>query len=177
MKQFMIALAMCTVCTFVSGQKQPSSINGFAESEKEKKAILDTREGWRKAFESRSVEGMMQFYVHDIISYDLMAPIQFEGERMWRDNWINFFKYFPKEIKITLEDLTVFQSGDLATIRGLTRLQAATADGRYVDMWTRETNVLRKINGTWLLVHDHVSVPMDFQNGMALTNLKPIEKK
>jgi hypothetical protein len=36
-----------------------------------------------------------------------MAPIQFTGDQMWRDNWINFFQFFPGEINVTLEDLTV----------------------------------------------------------------------
>ncbi|GAA3522785.1 hypothetical protein GCM10022393_41790 [Aquimarina addita] len=156
---------------------EPSSIDEFVESEKEKKIILEKRELWRQTFESKSVDNIMKYYTADILSYDLMAPIQFEGESMWRDNWVNFFNTFEGSIQLTFEDLTVFQSGDLATIRGLTRLQGETATGQNIDMWTRETNVMRKINGEWLIVHDHVSVPMDFVTGKALINLKPIKKK
>jgi ketosteroid isomerase-like protein len=119
----------------------------------------------------------MTYYVSDIVSYDLMAPIQFTGDQMWRDNWINFFQFFPGEINVTLEDLTVFQSGDLAAFRGLTRLQGTTASGKYIDMRSRETNVFRKIGGEWLIVHDHISVPLDFESGMALTDLKPVDHK
>jgi hypothetical protein len=32
---------------------------------------------------------------------------------------------------------------------------------------------LRKIDGNWLIVHDHVSVPIDRQSGKALLNLEP----
>jgi ketosteroid isomerase-like protein len=149
------------------------NINGFVENEQEKKALLAKREQWRQAFVSKNVDEIMTYYVHDIVSYDLMAPIQFSGEQMWRDNWVNFFQFFPGEIKVTLEDLTVFQSGDLAAFRGLTRLQATTAAGKYIDMWSRETNIFRKIDGEWLIVHDHISVPLDFETGMALTGLKP----
>ncbi|MEM1338702.1 MAG: nuclear transport factor 2 family protein [Bacteroidota bacterium] len=159
-----------------SSKSIPSSIDGFVQSQEEKKAILEKREQWRKTFEAKSVEDIMKYYAPDILSYDLMAPIQFEGEAMWRDNWVNFFDTF-NDIELTFEDLTVFQSGDLATIRGLTRLQCSTADGGTIDMWSRETNVMRKINGEWLIVHDHVSVPMDFVTGQALTDLKPIEQK
>lgn len=151
-----------------------SSIDGFAENEAEKQAILTKREKWRRTFEAKSLEGIMEYYAHDILSYDLMPPIQFEGESMWRQNWVNFFDSFH-DIRLTFEDLTVFQSGDLATIRGLTRLQCTTANGGEIDMWSRETNVMRKMNGEWLIVHDHVSVPMDFGTGMALTGLKPVE--
>ena len=154
-----------------------SSIDGFVESEKEKEAVLEKREQWRQTFEAKSVEDIMEYYVPDILSYDLMAPMQFEGAQMWRENWVNFFNSFKGGINLTFKDLTVFQSGDLATIRGLTRLQGVTANGEDLDMWTRETNVMRKINGEWLIVHDHVSVPMDFETGMALTDLKPVDSK
>lgn len=171
-------LIVLVVVTLLSGNllaqtSVPSSIDGFVESKKEKKAILAKREKWRKTFEAKSVDDIMTYYTPDILSYDLMAPIQFEGESMWRDNWVNFFKSF-NDIELTFEDLTVFQSGDLATIRGLTRLKCTTPDGGKIDMWSRETNVMRKINGEWLIVHDHVSVPMDFGTGMALTGLKPM---
>ncbi|RKN83533.1 YybH family protein [Ulvibacterium marinum] len=155
---------------------EPPSIDGFVESDEEKKIILEKREQWRQTFESKSVDDIMEYYASDILSYDLMAPIQFEGESMWRDNWVSFFNTFKGSIQLTFEDLTVFQSGDLATIRGLTRLQGETATGQNIDMWTRETNVMRKINGEWLIVHDHVSVPMDFVTGKALIDLKPIKK-
>ena len=32
---------------------------------------------------------------------------------------------------------------------------------------------LRKMNGHWLIVHDHVSVPTDFESGKAMLDLKP----
>ena len=171
-----MVLLFCGKSMAQSPRPMPSNIDGFVQSQEEKKAILEKREQWRKTFEAKSVEDIMGYYAPDILSYDLMAPIQFEGEAMWRNNWVNFFNTF-NDIELTFEDLTVFQSGDLATIRCLTRLQCSTADGGKIDMWSRETNVIRKINCEWLSVHDHVSVPIDFVTGQALTDLKPIHKK
>ena len=37
--------------------------------------------------------------------------------------------------------------------------------GQQSDMWLRYTGGLRKMNGNWLIVHDHVSVPVDFERG------------
>ena len=39
--------------------------------------------------------------------------------------------------------------------------------------WLRSTTCFRKINGTWLIVHDQVSAPLDFGSGRALLNLAP----
>jgi hypothetical protein len=32
---------------------------------------------------------------------------------------------------------------------------------------------LKKIDGNWLVVHDQISVPLDFESGKALLNLEP----
>jgi hypothetical protein len=31
----------------------------------------------------------------------------------------------------------------------------------------------QKFDGTWRIAHDHVSVPLDLENGRALLNLEP----
>jgi SnoaL-like protein len=46
-------------------------------------------------------------------------------------------------------------------------------NGQPSDMWLRATSGLRKMNGKWLIVHDHVSVPVDFETGKAALGLKP----
>jgi ketosteroid isomerase-like protein len=46
-------------------------------------------------------------------------------------------------------------------------------DGRSHDAWVRFTACFRKFDSNWLIVHDHVSVPVDPPSGKALTNLAP----
>lgn len=155
-------------------------IPDYAEDPEAALAVAARRNAWRETFERQDVEGMMSFYVPEIYSYDLMAApeadglkLAFDGEAIWRRNWMAFFDMFEDDLEVTIENLTVYQSGDIATVRGLTRLQGTMTSGQYVDMWSRETNVLRRVDGAWLVVHDHVSVPMDFATGQALTTLSP----
>ena len=145
--------------------------------------VAAARAAWLEAFASQDLEQMMSFYAEDIYSYDLMAApteaglgMAFDGEYIWRQNWISFFGMFDEDLVITIEDLTVYQQGDLATVYGLTRLEGTIVGGPYVDMWVRETNLLRRVGDRWLVLHDHVSVPFDFATGRALTNLVPISK-
>ena len=39
------------------------------------------------------------------------------------------------------------------------------------DLWVRWTACFRRIDGVWLVVHDHVSVPADLEHGQAVLNL------
>lgn len=165
-----------------AGQTLPFEVivPSYSQDPEVAREVAAQRNAWREMFERQDVDGMMSFYVPDIYTYDLMAApeadglkLAFDGEAIWRQNWVTFFEMFEEDLRVTIEDLTVYQSGDIATVRGLTRLQGTLTSGQYVDMWARETNVLRRINGTWLIVHDHVSVPIDFQTGQALTSLSP----
>ncbi len=143
--------------------------------------VAVARAAWLEAFASQDLDQMMSFYVDDIFSYDLMAAptdagleMAFEGEAIWRQNWVTFFGMFADDLVISIEDLTVYQKGDLATVYGLTRLEGTIEGGPYVDMWVRETNLLQRIDGRWLVLHDHVSVPFDFATGHALIDLGPV---
>jgi ketosteroid isomerase-like protein len=143
--------------------------------------VAAARAAWLEAFEAQDLDRMMSFYVDDIYTYDLMAApteaglaMAFDGAQVWRQNWVSFFGMFAEDLLVSIEDLTVYQKGDLATVYGLTRLEGTLVGGPYIDMWVRETNLLRRVNDRWLVVHDHVSVPFDFATGQALTSLRPL---
>ena len=44
-------------------------------------------------------------------------------------------------------------------------------DGTPIDMTVRVTDVYRKIDGKWLIVQEHVSVPIDFSTGKPVPDL------
>jgi hypothetical protein len=46
-------------------------------------------------------------------------------------------------------------------------------DGNPMDATMRITDVLRKSSGKWLIVHEHVSVPVDLASGKADLSSKP----
>lgn len=103
---------------------------------------------------------------------DIMPPLQFGDRDAYETNGVNFLKQFDGNPTLQVKNLTITCSGDVAFVRALTRMQG-TMQGQPFDSWTRETNGLRKIDGTWLVVHDHVSVPVDFSTGKALLDLEP----
>jgi ketosteroid isomerase-like protein len=61
----------------------------------------------------------------------------------------------------------------VAFIHALERMSGTLKNGQKSDVWVRATSGLRKINGKWLIVHDHISVPADLDTGKAVLDLKP----
>src|SRR5215469_10922827 len=45
--------------------------------------------------------------------------------------------------------------------------------GQKASVWVRATATFRRIDGKWFDVHDHISVPVDFEKGTAALDLAP----
>ncbi len=111
----------------------------------------------------------------DIIAYDLQPPLQFAGKaardadgmKEWLGTW-------DGPVEIEMRDPVVAVDGDLAFAHGLSRMRGAKKEVGPVDFWYRTTLCLRRIAGTWSIVHEHHSVPMKMDgSGLAATDLQP----
>jgi ketosteroid isomerase-like protein len=63
--------------------------------------------------------------------------------------------------------------GNLAYSDSFQHHLAKTKAGGSHDLTVRVTDVYRKSGGKWLIVQEHVSVPMDLQTGKADLQFKP----
>ncbi|GCB51550.1 nuclear transport factor 2 family protein [Streptomyces sp. NL15-2K] len=128
---------------------------------------------WRDAFVSKDVDAIMSFYAPEgFTAFDLMPPFEFGGGEMWRRNWEEFYAAFDGPLSLDVADLLVYAQGELAIARCAVRM-TGTMYGRPMDSWVRTTNCFRLIDGQWLMIHDHVSWPIDFATGKALMDLTP----
>ncbi|MFI7700767.1 nuclear transport factor 2 family protein [Nonomuraea sp. NPDC049480] len=61
----------------------------------------------------------------------------------------------------------------MATGEGLNHVRVVAEDGQASDTWSRGTRVFERSDGTWLMVHQHLSFPLDPATGEARTGLSP----
>ena len=142
-------------------------------SRKEVDAIKAEYQQWRDAFEARDLDAIMAVYTPDVVAYDLIPPLQFDGADAYRKDYSDFLAQFKGPIRVTDPSIHVEQSGDVAFAFGLERLRGTLADGTGVDIWVRFTDGWERRNGRWLVAHEHVSVPVDFATGKARLDLTP----
>lgn len=126
-----------------------------------------------EAVRSQSLEAAMSFYAPDIVSFDFEPPLQHVGAAAKRRNWSGAFSAYERPLDYEVHDLTITVGDDLAYAHSLNRICGSLKNGRSTDVWLRATTGLQKIDGAWLITHDHVSVPIDFEAGTALLDLKP----
>ncbi len=79
----------------------------------------------------------------------------------------------PGPVGYEIADLSITVGEDMAFTHSFNRISATLPTGQQIGTWVRWTACWRKIRGQWLLVHDHVSVPVDVQTGKAVLDLKP----
>lgn len=120
--------------------------------------IRESIEGWASALRAKDVEGLMAHYAPGVLSFDLAPPLQHEGD-VYRQGFEEWFRTFRGGIGLEIRDLSITVGDDLAFSHSLNRISGARTTGEDTDVWVRATLCFRNTGGSWLVAHEHVSVP------------------
>jgi ketosteroid isomerase-like protein len=121
----------------------------------------------------RDLEVVRSIYATDVVSFDVEPPLQHVGIEAKLGNWAKVFTFF-QDVNYEVRDLAVTAGDDVAFGHGFGRLSGTPKDGAATSgMWVRGTFCFRKLDRSWLIVHDQASVPFDVASGMGVTNLEP----
>ncbi|NUT91314.1 MAG: SnoaL-like domain-containing protein [Saccharothrix sp.] len=135
--------------------------------------IRDRVDGIARAIREKDLEGLRRLYAEDVVSFDIDPPLQHVGVEAKLKNWVGVFTFFA-EPDYEVRDLTVVAGDEIAYGHFFGRLSGTLANGTATPgMWVRGTLCFRKIEGTWLITHDQVSVPLDIASGLGVTDLEP----
>lgn len=141
-----------------------------APSDKAQIAALEKRLG--AAISAKDVNKVMSFYVRKGLHvFDVTVPREFVGADAYRKDWEELFKMYPGKLNFTEQDLVIETDGNLAYSRSIQTLESPGAV--LPKMTVRVTDIYRKIDGRWLIAHEHVSAPVDFETGKADLLSKP----
>jgi ketosteroid isomerase-like protein len=126
-----------------------------------------------ESIRAHDLETAMTLYARDMVSFDFEPPLQHVGADAKRRNWVAAFAAYERPLGYEIHDLTIAVGDEVAFTHSLNRISGTLKNGSRTDFWLRATTGLRKIDGNWLITHDQVSVPLDFETGTALLNLTP----
>jgi uncharacterized protein (TIGR02246 family) len=126
-----------------------------------------------QAIRAMDLEGVMALYAPDIVSFDIQPPLRHVGAEAKRKNWVDVFTTYQPPLDYEIRDLTLAMGDDVAFACSLNRIGGTLRNGRRNDAWVRWTACFQKVDGAWLIAHDHVSAPLDFASGRALLDLAP----
>jgi uncharacterized protein (TIGR02246 family) len=128
---------------------------------------------WEKAFRAKDLAGVMSVYGAGVVGFDIVPPLQVVSAKNYRKNYEEFFALYDGPLEVEFRDLKIVAGENVAFLHALERISGTIKGGQKSDLWVRVTSGLRKTNGKWLIVHDHISAPADFDTGKAALDLKP----
>jgi ketosteroid isomerase-like protein len=130
-------------------------------------AIRTLEDKFAVAFNAGDVDAMMKNYIADksLVVFDVVPPRQHLGADAYRKAWLGFFSHFDGIPKIAIIDLVITVEGNLGFSHSIQHVTGTDMQGHSIDRTVRVTDGYRKIGGNWLIVLEHVSVPVDLTTG------------
>lgn len=117
--------------------------------------------GRAEAQESKDIDRLMKHYAPEIVYYDVVPPLRFTGHEEVRRNFQRWFDGYEGDITLETHDRTLVIDGDVAFVNMLHLDSGTRTGGVQSSIWVRETSCLRRVDGDWLITHEHVSIPIN----------------
>lgn len=99
--------------------------------------------------------------------------MRYAGVEAVRERAGQWLFWYQGPVGYEVRDLSVTADDEVAFCHYLYRVSGTMTNGREIDMWMRSTVCFRRNEGAWAVAHDHTSVPLDTESGMASVTLKP----
>jgi uncharacterized protein (TIGR02246 family) len=119
------------------------------------------------AVNARNVDAIMRAYIPDetLFVFDVIPPRQYVGAKAFRKDWEEFLGSTKGPRKYEISDVDVTAAGTVAYGHSIQRIVATDTKGNPIDLTTRVTDVYRKAKGHWVIVQEHISIPVDLDTG------------
>lgn len=127
-----------------------------------------------QALRAKDVDAAVAHYAPDLRTFDIAPPLQSQGAEAQRAGLAAWFRSWSGPIGYEVHNLSIEVGGGVAFSASLNRLTGSRTNGEHTDVWLRVTAGYRKSGGTWLITHEHVSVPFYMDGSLrAAVDLKP----
>ena len=138
--------------------------------------VQNILENYTTAVREKDVEKFVSAYASDIHVYDCWGDWELVGFSRWRESVKEWFDGLSEEgvtLKIDFGDVAVEENSDLAFVRCVVTFAAYNELGQKLrQIANRFTFGLRKEEGSWLIRHQHSSLPINMETGRAFFNLR-----
>jgi uncharacterized protein (TIGR02246 family) len=126
-----------------------------------------------QAVRGKRVDDATSSHAPDVLMFDVVTPLAYVGSDAVRRRTAEWFSSFDGPIGYEVRDLRVAARGDVAFCHYLYRVSGTQKRAGEIDMWVRATVCLRRVDGRWLIAHEHNSAPFDPESGKAALDSRP----
>ena len=139
--------------------------------------VQDLLENYKTAVYEKDVEKFLSMYASDTHIYDCWGNWESKGISSWKENVAEWFNGLSEDgvlLKVDFNDLVVEENSYLAFVYCAVTFAAYQEESgeQLRQMTNRFTYGFKKVNESWVIVHEHSSLPIDMETGKAIFNLK-----
>jgi len=128
--------------------------------------VLSQIELWDAAIIGKKIEHLVDQCARDISMFDLSSQIL--GVDAYKEEWMKFSPYFNDYTQIVRRDMKIHATDELAVIHCHSKVENTLLKDQVRMPWCRTTLCMQKKNGQWLVVHQHISMPIDMMTGQVI---------
>lgn len=125
-------------------------------ADREVRAVL---EEWAEATRLGRWDEILKHHSANLVIFDVLPPMKYEGTESYRSSWEEWQPDTQGEAVFNLEDLTITAGNDVAFAHSFLRCGGTLPDGRTFQDLVRATFCLTRVDGSWVVQHQHVSKP------------------
>ncbi len=114
-------------------------------------------DNWAKAVRAEDIDGVLAHHSNDMLMFDVPEPVQLKGIDAYRSSWVDLF--FPcngNDVDFEITELNITAGNDVAFCTGIVNC-SAPENGIKVPIKVRLTIGLKKMDGQWIITHEHHS--------------------
>lgn len=140
-------------------------------------SVQDVLENYKSAVYEKDVDQFLSTYAPDVHIYDCWGNWECKGISSWRENvvmWFNSLSEDANLLKVDFNDVTIEENKSVAFVHCAVSFVAYSEQSgeKLRQMTNRFTFGFKKVNESWLIAHEHSSLPIDMHTGKGIFNLR-----
>jgi ketosteroid isomerase-like protein len=131
--------------------------------------IVALEQRYNAAFNAKDVDAIMACYApgKELFVFDVVPPREYAGWDAYKRDWEGLLSAYSGPLSNTISEQSITVADSVAYGHNIQTGYFTRKDGSRLNVAVRVTDVYRKIKGKWLIVQEHVSVPVDLDTGKA----------
>ena len=128
-------------------------------SQTDDSAVRDLLEQWAAAVRAKKMSEVLANHSLDFRMFDVPSPFESRGLTAYEDTWKLFYSSQPEPVAFDIKWMQVVAGDDVAFAFAHMQCVEPTERVQRTPLDFRLTVCLRKVEGRWIIMHEHHSVP------------------
>lgn len=136
--------------------------------------IKQVFEAYKAAVFAKDVDAFIALYDNNVRVFDMWEKWSYDGINAWRGMVTGWFGSLGNEhVGVDFSEIQITASNDLAIAHVFVTYKGLSAEGKELrSMNNRLTCAFRNTNGTWKIIHEHSSSPIENETTKAIFQRK-----